>query len=217
VDTRAVKSVVAVLLLAAAARAADLNLALGRDVLYQPGSQDSAVMPAVALLGAGLRLGSIGSLKIRAGYSEYWSVAGIAELPEERGVMLRGVRLQVIPGVRITTPYEPVSVYGGVGLGGRTSSLHDSNHRGEIDVRDQSLWAFDQTFLLGVGVELSRRFGLDVEAERLGFSAGYSLTREYHEYSGFNDPIEVGKSDHLDIGWRGRARTGIAVGLRLKL
>lgn len=211
---------VAVLLLAATAGATDISLTLCRDVLFQPSASDSMVEPTTALLGVGFRLGSLGVMRIRAGYSGYLDrTVAHAELSDEH-VSLNGLRAQALPVFRIRMPVDSLFLYGGVGLGGRSLSLrrvywdprYESTRR-----HDLSAWAFDQTFLFGLGFELSHRFGLDIEAERQGFCASYELTSLYHWYGGFNEPIQDESTDDLNIGWRKSAPTGIGVGLRLKL
>ena len=131
---------------------------------------------------------------------------------------MNGVRVQAIPMLRYHSPSVPVSFYAGVGLGGRGSITrrwgYDSDRR---HLRDVASAGADQTFLLGLAFELSRRFDVNVEAERAGFSVSYEVVKTYMWYSGYGDPLQDDRDDHLNVGWLRSAPTGIGVGLRLKL
>jgi hypothetical protein len=77
----------------------------------------------------------------------------------------------------------------------------------------------DQTFLAGLSYEPSRRFGVDLTLERVGFSLAYDVEYAYYrsDYPK-KDPVEITDYQRaLDIGWRASAPTGIGVGLRIKL
>jgi hypothetical protein len=215
------KSAVVVLLLAVfgLSGAVELSLTVCRDVLYRPGPNDSIVQPAAALLGAGFRLGNVAELRVRAGYAgftnQYVEYAGYIH---ERW-NLHGVRLQAVPVARVGTPIAAASLLGGIGLASRGSTMRNSLWRGSSweRRRDVSSLAVDQTFLLGLGLDLSRRFGLDLEVERAGFSASYEYSRAYQWYEGSGEEIELSRNDNLSIGWLRSAPTGLGATLRLKL
>jgi hypothetical protein len=206
--------------LVGAAGAMDIDLLVCRDALYQAERSDSMVQPAAVLVGAGFRVGASGMLRLRAGYFGYGDREVWFSESTHQSRTLDGARVQVTPTAMFRTPIDPVSIYAGVGLVARSSLLRHSFWQpdyGYTTRRDIVTLAADQTFLLGVGFELSRRFGLDVEAERSGFSASYGLTRTYQWYEGWEEPVEEHRIDDLTIGWRKSAPTGIGVGLRLKL
>jgi len=201
----------------AEAGAKDLSVGTSRDVMFQPSRVDSVVEPTSVFLGVGFPLGRLAVLRVRAGYSGYVDRAvDHSELFDER-VTLNGLRVQVEPILRVRTPIDSVSFYGGVGLGGRGQVLQSYYRDDRERRRDQSTLAIDQSFLFGIGFELSRRFGFDLEFERQGFCASYEVTKEYYWYEGFTEPIQGGSTDNLNIGWRKSAPAGLGVGLRLKL
>jgi hypothetical protein len=134
------------------AGAVELSLTGCRDVLYRPARIDSMVQPGTAMLGAGFRLGSIGELRLRAGYSGYQSQTWDDENGDEVRNSLHGVRVEVLTLLKLQTPVRVASVFGGIGVSGRRSILV---HRHEVvfysdDRRDVSTSAVDQSFLLGL-------------------------------------------------------------------
>ena len=207
---------------AARVDALDLEAVFMRDVVYQP-ERDSVVQPAAAALGVGFSLGSIGMVQARLGVSGYWNQ--VIDQEQDRSTdareALRSAWVQVIPGVRVALFHQSLTAYGGVGLGGRNSAERRTDriarHYGYSDWHDRSVWAFDQTFMLGLGFELSRLFVLDLEASRAGFTVSSEVIRRYKTYSDYGDPIEEECQNVLRAGWRKTAATGIGVGLRLKL
>jgi hypothetical protein len=208
---------------AARANAFDLEALFMRDVVYQP-ERDSVVQPAAAAIGVGFRFGPIGMVQARVGGSGYWNQ--VVYVDEEDGSnvreALRSAWVQVIPGVRVPLFYEPLAAYGGIGLGGRSSAERRIDqvpgyYNDYTKWHDRSVWAFDQSFTLGLGFELSRRFALDLEASRAGFTVGSEVIRRYTTHSDYEDPIEEECQSVLRAGWRKTAATGIGVGLRLKL
>jgi len=216
------KLFISLLLIAGAAEAFDLSLTFMRDVTYQP-ERDSVVQPAAAALGVGFRFGSIGMVQARMGVSGYWNQ--VMDQKQDRSTdareALRSAWVQVIPGVRVPLFDWPLTVYGGVGLGGRNSAERRIDHiepsYGYKDWHDRSVWAFDQSFVLGLGFELTRRLALDLEASRAGFTVSSEVIRRYRTYRDFADPIQEECQDVFRAGWRKTAATGIGVGLRLKL
>jgi hypothetical protein len=220
------KTAAAVALTAAfvvSAQAIDLEALFMRDVVYQPES-DSIVQPASAALAAGLRFGAIGMLQARVGGSGYWNQ--VIDIDEQSGSnvkeALRSAWVQVIPGVRVPLFYEYLTAYGGIGLGGRSSAERrvdqvPSPYRDWTNWNDRSVWAFDQSFILGLGFELSRRLALDLEASRAGFTVAGEEIRRYRTYHDDNYPYEESYLNVFRAGWRKTAATGIGVGLRLKL
>ena len=215
------KLVVAGLLAAALglAGAVELSLTACRDVLYQPAEEDSLVQPVAGLLGVGFRLGNTAALEVRAGYSGYVNQALAFDNPEDERLSLQGVRLQLAPMLRVPTPLPWATVLAGVGLAGNYSLLRRGHWGGFYtdDRRDVSTTAFDQSFLLGVAFDLSRRLGVNIEAERVGFAVSYAVERNYKWYEHWSEPIELSRYDDLEVGWRASVPTGIGVGLRLKL
>ena len=202
-----------------ASGAVELGLTVSRDIMYETWQRDT-IVPAVALLGTGFRLGDVGRLWIRAGYFGETDRAVQYETPDDERNTLHGVRLQVTPMLWYKTPLKAVSLYAGVGLAGRGSLMSHSYHQSSYVYTDMSeVWtiAANQTFLVGLGLELSRRFGLNLEAERAGFLASYAVEREYKLYEGWKEPIQQSRVDEMGIGWLASAPTGLGVGLRLKL
>jgi hypothetical protein len=212
--------VVGLVLMAAAARGVELSATLMRDVVYES-EPDSVVRPAAAALGVGFRFGPIGMVQLRVGGSLYWNQSVDVGFDDAADVResFQSVWVQAIPGVRVPLFYEPLSAYGGIGLGGRSSAERrvDRDNGDEVDYHDRSVWAFDQTFLLGLAFSLSRRFDINLEVQRPGLTADYRLTRSYRAYEGWGDPIEGEREDLVGVGWRAPAATGMGVGLRLKL
>jgi len=83
-------------------------------------------------------------------------------------------------------------------------------------VDDRVTWAIDQSFVAGFQLDVSRRFAVDIEAERAGMSLAWTALREYHSYP--DDPEFLTRRDDIyHIGWVEGARTGLGMGLRLKL
>jgi len=217
-----VRKLVAASLLAVAlgfAGAAELSLTFCRDVLYQPAEDDSLAQPVAALLGVGFRLGATAALEIRAGYSGYANQALAFDSPEDERLSLHGARLQIAPMLKVPTPLPWAAVLAGVGLAGNYSLLRRGHWGGFYtdDRRDVSTTAFDQSFLLGATFELSRRLGVNIEAERVGFAASYTVERNYKWYEYWSEPIELSRYDDLEVGWHASAPTGIGVGLKVKL
>jgi hypothetical protein len=206
--------------LEASACGTELSLTLMRDVVYQP-ERDSAVHPAAVALGAGFSFGSIGMAQVRLGGSGYWNLA--RNVDTERGSetdeWLRSVWVQVVPGVRASLFFKPLTAYGGIGLGGRSSAERrvDHDYTDYTDYHDRSVWAFDQTFLLGLGFELSSRFDINLEGQRPGLTVSSELIRRYQAYHGWPEPTEGAREDLFRVGWRSSAATGIGIGLRVKL
>ena len=201
------------------AGAAELSLTGCRDALYRPGRLDSMVQPGAALLGMGFRAGNVGRLMIRVGYSGFQGLALDHEKGDEVRRSMHGVRVELLPLLKLQTPVRVASVFGGIGVSGRRSSLiqrHDVVFY-SADRRDASTNAVDQSFLLGLAFELSPKLGVDIEAERVGFSISRVDERVYHWDRRWSEMIETGFSVDVDGGWTKSAPTGIGVGLRLKL
>jgi len=213
---------VGLFVVAGAAQAFDLSLTFMRDVLYQP-ERDSAVQPAAAAVGVGFRFGSIGMVQARVGGSGYWYLVMDEDVQggSHARDALKSVWVQAIPGVRVPLFRQYLSVIGGIGLGGRSSAERRiDNTSSSYDYQDwheRSVWAFDQTFVLGLEFELSSRLGLDLEATRAGFTAGRESRRYYRTYLDYADPIEETYQDFFQAGWRRTAATGLGVGLHVKL
>jgi len=201
------------------AGAVEFSLTGCRDVLYRPGHTDSLVQPASALLGVGFKGTGLGMLVIRAGYSGYQGQTLDDESGDEVRRSLHGVRVEVLPLLKLQTPARAVSVLGGIGISGRRTAYshwHTVVFHSE-DRRDVSTSAVDQSFLLGLAFELSRRFGADIEAERVGFSISRADERTYHWDRRWKQMIQQDLNIDVSGGWVTSAPTGIGVGLRLKL
>jgi hypothetical protein len=216
----AVRLCVALVMMAGVAGAFDLNLLFMRDVVYQP-ELDSAVQPAAVAVGVGFKFGAIGVVQVRLGGSGYWNQLQTVEIEQgtDTREALHSAWAQIIPGVRIPLFYQPLTAYGGIGVGGRNSAEHRVDHDYEDYVRwhDRSVWAADQTFLLGLGFQLSRRFDLTLETQRAGFTVSSELIRRYATYREGSYILQERREDVFKVGWRKTAATGIGVGLRLKL
>ncbi len=201
-------------------RANELSLTVCQDALFRPGASDSMVRPVAVLAGLGLRLGTSGTLDLRAGYSGYANLVRDITWAERRRT-LYGVRLQAAPVFRVTTPIKGASVSGGAGLAVSVAKLVQWL---KFDSRIYHYWrdvrtlGVDQTFLVGLGYEPSRRLGVDLTLERVGFSLAYGVEWAYRDYVPGKDTVEVADYQKtLDVGWRAAAPIGIGVGLRLKL
>ena len=195
----------------------DVGFDFQRDVLHMPGS-DSTVTPAAVLASTDLHLGGSAWLRARAGYSCYynWMDPENGESQERRS---DGIRLQAIPMAVVATPLENVAFLFGAGVGGRWQSERLATWHPfywGVPVKERSIWAIDQTFMLGLRLDVSKRFALEVQAEREGLCACLLLAREYTEWRG-NLPVENNRVETFSINWVDAARTGLGIGLRVKL
>ena len=214
--------VMAVLMMAifsGSAHALDVGLEVQRDVLFRT-TFDSIAVPTTALASVGFHLGGSFWLRVRAGYSSYYDwFKPIDALSAER--RSDGIRVQLVPVAVVPTPLEQVSLLAGAVVGGRWQSDRSKswdwwwyNYVG-VPCREQSIWAIDQTFVLGLQFALSRRFALEVSAEREGFCFYHLLSSEYRVWRG--EPWLRDQNEYYRITWVDAARTGLGIGLRVKL
>jgi hypothetical protein len=209
----------AVLLLAAQAGAWDLSLGVQQDVLYRP-PEDSSYAPAVVVLGADFALGGLGHVRARAGYSKYWNWYVADDDPSQWDNTF-GYRAQAVPFVRIPTPVKLISVSVGLGLGGRwqkdvTWVQNPAINYNYTTAHDRVTWAIDHSFVAGIQLDVSRRFAVDIEAERAGMALAWTVLRKYYTAPGIPTYVRS-REDVYHIGWVEGARTGLGMGLRLKL
>lgn len=213
------RAALAVLVLAGQTGAWDLLLGVQRDVLYRPPA-DSSYAPAVVMLGADFRLGGLGHIRARAGYSRYWNWY-VADDDPSQWDNTSGYRVQAVPFVRIPTPVKPLSVSVGLGLGGReqkgeTQVENSALYYNYTTVHDRVTWAIDQSFVAGIQFDVSRRFAVDIEAERAGVTLAWTVLRKYYTSPGVPRYVRL-REDVYHIGWVESALTGLGMGLRLKL
>jgi hypothetical protein len=209
----------AVLVLAGKTGAWDLSLGVQRDVLYRP-PEDSSYAPAVVTLGADFALGGLGHIRARVGYSRYWNWYVADDDPSQWDNTF-GYRVQAVPFIRIPTPLKPLSVSVGLGLGGRgqkdaTWVENPPLYYNYTVVHDRVTWAIDQSFVAGLQLDVSRRFAVDLEAERAGVTLAWTVLRKYYTAPGVPKYVSL-REDVYHIGWVEGALTGLGMGLRLKL
>lgn len=203
-------------LLVGGASGLDLGLTVAQDVWEY---SDSLVKPASVLLGVDFPLGAMAHMRVRAGYSGWFDFSASMNASECGQAEYHGVRVDAAPLLRVPVWTLPLYVSTGVGVGGRFAFEQSSTgaYGWREIISDRTVTAIDQTFMMGVGFDISRRLALDFEIERPGFSASYEHRRRYMYDTGVTEPTILSSDDQVHVGWRGDARTGIGATLRVKL